>query len=134
MTLKDQINQDFITAFKNKDMETKDFLGVIKGEIQSNEGRGIESTDENVLKILKKTEKSLNENIKNGVDGAEQEMKILKPYIPELMSEEKIKEIIVDLVADGNNNIGSIMKEFNINHKGKADNKIVKDVALQVLN
>lgn len=36
MTLKDRINQDFLVAFKNKEMDKKNFLGLIKGEIQNN--------------------------------------------------------------------------------------------------
>lgn len=133
--LKEQINKDFLVAFKAKEMVKKNFLGVIKGEIQTSEGReNWEATDENVLKILKKTEKGLKENIDKGVEGAEAELKMLSPYLPELMSEEKIKEIVTELVKNGSDNIGLIMKEFNINYKGKADNKIVKDVAVEILN
>ena len=132
--LKEQINKDFMTAFKAKEMTKKNFLGVIKGEIQNEEGRGVEMNDENVLKILKKTEKSLKENVDKGVEGAEAELELLNPYLPEMMTEEKIKEIVAELVKNGNDNIGLIMKEFNINYKGKADNKIVKDVAVEILN
>lgn len=132
--LKEQINKDFMTAFKAREMTKKNFLGVIKGEIQNEEGRGVEMNDENVLKILKKTEKSLKENVDKGVEGAREELELLKPYIPEMMSEEKVKEIVAELVKEGNDNIGLIMKEFNMNYRGKADNKLVKDVAEEILN
>ena len=135
--LKEQINKDFMTAFKRGESGRveKNFLGVIKGEIQNSEGRkNWEATDENVLKILKKSEKSLKENIDKGVDGAEAELKMLSPYLPDMMSEEKIKEIVAELVKGGSDNIGLIMKEFNMNYRGKADNKLVKDVAVEILN
>ena len=61
-TLKEKINSDFMVAFKNKEMDKKNFLGLIKGEIQLQEGRGVESTDENILIVLKKLEKSLSQN------------------------------------------------------------------------
>ena len=57
--LKNKISKDFMDAFKAKDLKRKNFLGVIRGEIQLQEGRGVKSTDENVLQILKKMEKSL---------------------------------------------------------------------------
>jgi len=43
-----------MSAFKNKEMDKKNFLGVVKGEIQNEEGRSGTVTDEVVLSILKK--------------------------------------------------------------------------------
>ena len=57
--LKETISKDFMKAFKAKDMNKKNFLGVVKGEIQLQEGRGIEATDENVLKVLKRLQPKL---------------------------------------------------------------------------
>ena len=48
MTLKEKINADFMSAFKNKETDKKNFLGVVKGEIQNEEGRSGEITDEGV--------------------------------------------------------------------------------------
>jgi len=39
MSLKEQIQADFMTAFKAKDMDKKNFLGLIKSEIQNEFGR-----------------------------------------------------------------------------------------------
>jgi uncharacterized protein YqeY len=130
-TLKEKINSDFMIAFKNKEMDKKNFLGLIKGEIQLQEGRGIESTDENVLVILKKLEKSLNQN---GDENSKKELEYLSPYMPKMMSEDEIRNIIINLKEDGMDNLGQIMSEFNKNFKGKADNKLVSQVAKEVLN
>ena len=35
MLLKEKINKDFMEAFKNKEMDKKNFLGLLKGEIQN---------------------------------------------------------------------------------------------------
>ena len=59
MNLKERINTDFMLAFKAKEMEKKNFLGVVKGEIQNEVGRSGKDDDETVLGILKKIEKSL---------------------------------------------------------------------------
>ena len=41
--LKDMVSKDFMEAFKARDMDKKNFLGVVKGEIQLQEGRGIDA-------------------------------------------------------------------------------------------
>ena len=77
--LKDKISEDFMKAFKAKDMDKKNFLGVVKGEIQLQEGRGIDSTDENVLKVLKKIEKSLKQT---NTEEATKELSYIEKYLP----------------------------------------------------
>src|ERR1017187_5521712 len=97
MTLKERINADFLVAYKAKDMTKKNFLGVLKGALQTQEGKLIESTDENVLKVIKSMEKSIHENIAGrltmDLDIAEQSLELtyLKPYQPELMSDDAIR-------------------------------------------
>jgi uncharacterized protein len=122
MTLKEQINTDFITAFKNKETEKKNFLGVVKGEIQNEEGRTGSVSDEKVLSILKKLEKSL---VQTNTPDSLRELEVLKPYLPVMMSESRIDEIVSNYVKNGLTNVGQIMGEFNKNFKGLADNKIV---------
>ena len=56
MSLKAQINTDFMKAFKEKNMELKSFLGTLKGEIQTAEKNSMVEnlSDEEVIKILNK--------------------------------------------------------------------------------
>lgn len=129
--LKEIISKDFMTAFKTKDMNKKNFLGVVKGEIQLQEGRGVESTDENVLKVLKKIEKSLKQT---NTEESNVELGYIKKYLPEQMSEKEIKEIVLEYTTSGVVNIGQIMGRFNKEHKGKADNKLVSEIAKSILN
>jgi uncharacterized protein YqeY len=53
MKLTERINADFMEAFKAKDMNKKNFLGVVKGEIQNEVGRSGKDDDETVMGILK---------------------------------------------------------------------------------
>ena len=129
--LKDKISEDFMKAFKAKDMDKRNFLGVVKGEIQLQEGRGIDSTDENVLKVLKKIEKSLKQT---NTEEATKELSYIEKYLPSQMSEGKIKEIILEYTNSGMVNIGQIMGKFNKEHKGKADNKLVSEIVKSILN
>ena len=129
-TLKERIEKDFILAFKAKEMEKKNFLGLIKGEIQLQEGRGIESTDENVLSVLKKMEKSLKQT---NTEESLKELNYISEYIPKQMDKSEIEIIVNQYINSGMNNIGQIMGKFNSEHKGKADNKMVSEVIKTIL-
>ena len=128
--LKEKISEDFMIAFKAKDMDKKNFLGVIKGEIQNAELRGISPTDENVLNILKKMEKSL---LQTNTTEALVELEYIKPYLPQMMSEKLIREKVLTYKKSGITNLGQIMGEFNKHYKGQVDNKMVSEIAKEIL-
>lgn len=130
MTLKERISADFMSAFKNKEMEKKNFLGVVKGEIQTEEGRTGTATDEVVMGILKKMEKSLNQT---NTSESLKELEYIKPYLPELMSEISIRSIIRTFKKNGILNVGQMMGAFNKEYKGKADNGLVSKIVKEVL-
>lgn len=128
--LKERINADFMSAFKNKETEKKNFLGVVKGEIQNEEGRSGSATDEVVVAILRKMEKSLTQT--NTPDSLK-ELEYIKPYLPAQMGSDRIREIVSNYKLNGLVNVGQIMGEFNKNFKGQADNKIVSEIVKEVL-
>jgi uncharacterized protein YqeY len=137
MTLKETINTDFMEAYKSKNMEKKNFLGVLKGALQTQEGKQIESTDENVLKVIKSFEKGINETIEGKIklqlDIEEQKLELsyLQPYLPTLMGEDEIRLIVKEIVSreDINKNQGFLMGLFNKEQKGKGfDNKTVSKI------
>jgi hypothetical protein len=49
------------------------------------------------------------------------------------MGSERIREIISNYKKNGLVNVGQIMGEFSKNFKGQADNKIVSEIAKEVL-
>lgn len=130
MSLREQINAEFMLAFKNKEMEKKNFLGVLKGEIQNEEGRGVNVTDEVIISILKKMEKSLTQT---NTDESLKELEYIKPYLPTLMDETLIRSIINSYKNTGMNNVGQMMGSFNKEYKGKADNALVSKIVKEVL-
>jgi len=129
--LKETINQDFMTAFKAKDMNKKNFLGVIKGEIQNAELRGISPSDDNVVNILKKMEKSL---LQTNTAESLAELEYIKPYLPQMMSEQLLREKVATYMQSGLATMGLIMAEFNKHYKGQVDNKMLSDVVKAALN
>jgi hypothetical protein len=130
-----------MTAFKSKNVVAKNLLSVVKGEIQTIEkNTGVENmSDEDVLKILTKTSKSLNETIKSlsPIDGKGEdivqacaELAIIESYLPKQMSREEFTEKVTELVNSGITNIGSIMKEFA---QLPADKKMVSEVIKEIV-
>jgi uncharacterized protein YqeY len=128
--LEERISEDYLNAFKSRRNDIKTLLGVVKGEIQNEKGRGVVITDEIVIAILRKMEKSL---IITNTQESLNELEFIKGYLPAQMSEERISEIIRRYKANGINNIGQIMGEFNKNFKGLADNKLVSKIANNIL-
>jgi uncharacterized protein YqeY len=125
--LKEQINTDFMTAFKAKDMEKKNFLGVVKGEIQTEEGRTGTANDEVVLAILKKMEKSLKQT---NTEESLRELTYIEGYLPKLMSEDVIREKVKAIISENEgSNMGFLMGMFNKQNAGQAfDNKVVSNI------
>lgn len=114
MTLKERINSEFVTAFKEKNTLKKSLLSVVKGEIQTSEKNlnVQDMNDEDVLKILNKFAKSIRENIDLGDESAKSELEIIQSYLPKEMTESEIQIKVNEIVQSGVTNIGQIMKEF----------------------
>lgn len=130
MSLKERINVDFMDAFKSKQIDKKNFLGVVKGEIQNEVGRSGKDDDETVINILKKIEKSLKQT---NTEESLKELEYIKPYLPTMMGEDQIRDILLTYKSNGINNVGLMMGEFNKNYKGLADNKLVSEITKEIL-
>jgi hypothetical protein len=143
--IKEQINKDYMTAFKSKNTVAKNLLSVVKGEIQTIEkNTGVENmSDEDVLKILQKSAKSLRETISslektqtgmyfsNDLVSAREELSIIESYLPKQMSEEEVTQRVTDIINSGITQMGAIMKEFA---SLPADKKMVSEVVKKILN
>ena len=133
MTLKEQINADFMTAFKGKNAIAKGILSVVKGEIQTIEKNvGSDNlSDAEVTKILAKTVKSLKETITLSNDEKSKlELLVIEGYLPTQMSKEEVTAKVTELVNSGITQIGAIMKEFATL---PADKKMVSESIKEVI-
>ena len=127
-TLKEKINADYMSAFRNKNMVAKNLLSVIKGEIQLIEKNDMieNMSDEGVTKILNKFVKSLKEtNEKFPSAQIAEELFIVESYLPKQMLESEIREKIESLIADGVSNVAEIMRAFATM---PADRKLVAQI------
>jgi uncharacterized protein YqeY len=131
--LKLQISKDYMTAFKERNVVSKNLLSVIKGEIQTIEkNTGVENlSDEEVIKILNKTAKSLKVVIDiSGDEESKLQLVIVDSYLPKSLTREEVTLKVKSLSEAGVNNIGGIMKAFS---NEVVDRKMLSEVIKEVL-
>jgi uncharacterized protein YqeY len=146
LTLKERINADYMTAFRARgatvrDTLAKNLLSVIKGEIQTIEKNDkIDNmSDEDVMKILKKTVKNLKETSVNFPSAQiDEELSIIESYIPTQMSEGEIKVAVDEIITSMKTTLtikemGKVMGQFNSKYTGLADGKLVSQVVKDAL-
>jgi uncharacterized protein YqeY len=141
MKLKEKINADYMTAFRAKNTIAKNLLSVIKGEIQTTEkNTGVENmSDEDVMKILKKTVKSLKEtNASFPSAQTAEELFIAEAYLPTQMSEEEVRTAVDEIIASMRTTLtvkemGKVMGQFNSKYAGLADGKLVSQAVKDAL-
>jgi len=128
MNLKEKINADYMLAFKSRNVVAKNLLSVIKGEVELMEKNQMVETlsDEEIIKILNKSVKSLKEtNASFPSAQTAEELLIVESYLPKQMNEEEIKLHIKDLINNGAGNIAEIMRAFA---SMPADRKLVSSI------
>lgn len=133
----EKIRADLKTAMKNKAPITGYIklvvseLDRISKNVKSSDLENGHLTDDNCLKELKKL---YNNSLEMNELG---EAKYLSQYIPKQLSETEIRNEMADYMntLDVHDlNIGTIMKYFNMNYRGKVDNKLVSQIANEFLN
>lgn len=131
MNLKEKIDADIKSAMLSRDNVKKEILKFIKSEIQRNEA-GLKTLDDaDIQKMMRGQVENL-KTITNS-ETTSREIEVLESYLPKMMSEEEIKEKVVEIISSGINNIGAIMGHFTKNYKGLADNKKVMEIAKSLL-
>lgn len=134
----DEIKKDNMQAMKDKNTVARTIFGVVTNKylLQSIEKRksGAEMTDADMVAILQKTIKELTEEAENyakvnniaQVEEINAQKAILEKYLPKMMSEDEIKEVISGLE---DKSMPSIMKHFKANYAGKVDMQLVNKIA-----
>ena len=134
----DEIKKDNVQAMKDKNAIARTIYGVVvnKFMLQNIEKRktGGEMTDADMVAILQKTIKELTEEAENyakvgntaQVEEINAQKVILEKYLPQMMSEDEIRNIIAGLE---DKSMPSIMKHFKANFAGKVDMQLVNKIA-----
>ena len=134
----DEIKKDNVQAMKDKNALARAIYGVVMNKVLlagiEAKAKGTELVDADVVQILQKTIKELTEERENYLKaGNAQEAEniaaqkeLLTKYLPQMLSEEEIRNIVATLE---DKSIPSIMKHFKANYAGKVDMGLVNKVA-----
>lgn len=148
MSLEEKINNDLKDAMKNKDQVSLRGIRAVKAAIllAKTDGSGEELNEEKEIKLLQKLVKQRQDSLdiynkQNRADLAaveSEEIEVIQRYLPEQLSEEKLKDIIGQLIqqtgASGIKDMGKVMGLASQQLAGKADGKAIAAVVKQLLS
>lgn len=133
MKIIEQINADFLKAYKAKRMEEKDYLGFLKSEVTREEKN---PDDAHVVAKLKSmVKKSKDENGVSCLTEVEQET--INRYIPSQLSKEDLEVIIgegmVAFDVRDMSGMGKMMSYLKDNYPGQYDGKLASTTVRELL-
>lgn len=145
--LEERINNDLKEALKAKDELRASCLRMLKTQLKNKSVEKMRPlTDEEAIAVISSMVKKGKEAIEEFRKGnredlaakEELEIKILQQYLPEMATEEEIervvREVIDELGAKGPKDMGKVMKGAMAKLGGRADGKIVSEVAKRSLS
>ena len=133
-----------MTAVKNKELAKRRQIGKTTNDTKELEEKS-QLTEEEVLEVIssevKKRKDSIEQFQKGGrhdlVEKEKLEMEILAAYLPEQLSEEKIKNevqhVIEELGATSPKEMGKVIGAVMAKLKGRADGTLVSKIAKELL-
>lgn len=131
MSTKEKIQQDYITAVREKNAEVKAIVQILRARLKNDEIEiKRELTEVEVLAIIRKELKQTQDSIKDskaaGRDGTEYEIQAeyLASLLPAALTKEEIQEEVSAVAAKLDPvNKGTLMKAAMGSLKGRADGK-----------
>jgi uncharacterized protein YqeY len=148
MSIIERIDKDTVTALKGGDKERVVVLRGLKSDLKYKMislGREKEFDDQMAAEVLSSAAKKRRESIEQFqagnrddlVKNMQFELAIIESYLPEQMSEEKLRELIAAAIsesgADSPQKLGLVMKVLMPQVKGKADGKLVNRLVSEML-
>ena len=114
------LKKDKINAMKEKNIVLRDLIWIVLTNIQVKEKEKpwITLTNQDIIKIIEKEIKQINDTLQylkdeNQINEEKLKIQYLEKFIPEEMSEDEIKNILIELINQNNidkNKIWDIMK------------------------
>ena len=129
-----------VEAMKSHDKDAVSALNVIITKIMDlsieKRAQGAEVTEADINGLLQKAEKELVEEREGfskagrdeNVQSLTKQIEVIKKYLPKLLSKEEIVAIIAGLE---DKSMPSVMKHFKQYYQGKADMRLVQEIAKQ---
>ena len=147
MSLTDSIRKDMFEEVKSGNTVKSDILKLVLADIKNEEiALDKDLTEEEIITVLRRREKkskdSISEFSKIGrnelVERETEQLQTIQKYLPTLMSEEEITEVVKRIIEEKRVSgvqsmglvMGMVMKELN----GKADGNTVKTIVQSLLS
>ncbi len=133
----DEIKKASMQALKEHDKVARAIYEVVLNKCQivlvEKRAKGEELVDVDVVQVLQKVVKELNEEKENyikvgnaeEVANIERQIEVVKGYLPQMMSESEIRK---EIEALPDKSIGNVMRYFKTNFAGKVDMALVQTV------
>ena len=130
-----------IGYMKERDSDAVTALNVLINKLMlegiEKKAQGAEMGDADVTKIISKTINELKEEKESfekagrtdSVKSLERQIQVIEQYMPKLMNEDEIKEVIMSLE---DKSVPSVMRHFKANYNGKVDMKLVGEVLKKI--
>lgn len=133
----EEIKKANIQAMRDKDALARSFYSVVLNKIKLEEinkrEKGEEIVDADIIRILQKSIKELGDE-KEGyakvgntaeVENISAQILLAEKYLPKMMDDEEIKNVILSL---DDKSVPNVMKHFKTNYAGKCEMKRVQEV------
>ena len=145
--LKEKLLQDFKEAMKEKNELKKNTIMMVRAAIlQIEKDTQKVLNDDAILEILakeiKKRKDSLEDIEKSGredlIKQVNDEMAIIKAYLPEELGLEELEKIIEEVIAETGatsmKDMGKVMQAAKAKTAGRADNKVINEIVKEKLS
>lgn len=141
MSLKETFMEELKVAMREKDEMKKNVVTMVRAAVKQVEvDNRVELDDEGIVEIIakevKKRKDALPEYEKSGredaIESLKAEINYLMKYLPEQLSEDEVKEIVIATIAEtgaaGMKDMGKVMSAVIAKTKGRADGKIISQL------
>ena len=146
MPLKTQLNDELKDAMRSGDTTRRTTIRYLLSIIQNEEiAKRSELDDEGVLAVLSRQAQQRRDSIEafekadrqDLVDKEKAELDYILPYLPQRLSADEIKELVVraisDVGASGPGDMGKVMSQVMPGVKGRAEGKQVSSIVAGLL-
>ncbi len=148
MSIKEQLTEDMKTAMKDREAGKLrlSVIRMVRSNIKNTEiNEKRELNDDDVLAVLMKEVKMRQDSLEEFkkadrqelVAQAEEEIAILKKYLPAALSDEELKGVVAEVIAEtgaaGPKDMGKVMPAVMAKTKGRADGKRISAMVRELL-
>ena len=146
MSLKERLLEDFKTAMRERDIVSKNAIQMVRSAVlQIEKDNKVTLDDDGIIEViakeLKKRRDSLPDYEKSGrqdlLDNLKAEIEILLGYLPQQLTEEELEAIVKQAIketgASSAKDMGKVMQVVMPQVKGRADGRMISQIAKRLI-